>query len=45
MVYVNLKILCPQNSGSALEDLFIIVYNERGEEAHQNEMFFLDFYK
>ena len=30
------KMLCPQNSGSALQDLFIILHNEIGEEAHEN---------
>ena len=33
---VDLKMLCPQNSGSAFRDLFIILHNERGEEAHEN---------
>ena len=28
--------LCPQNSGSALKDLLIILHNEKGEEAHEN---------
>ena len=30
------KMLCPLNSGSAVKDLFIILHNERGEEAHEN---------
>ena len=29
-VTVGPKMLCPQNSGSALIDLFIILHNERG---------------
>ena len=35
--------LCPQNSGSALKDVFIILYNERGEEAHENQIMVLVF--
>ena len=35
-VIVGPKMLCPQNYGSALKDLFIILRNERGEEAHEN---------
>ena len=35
-VIVDWEMLCPQNSGSALKDLFIILYNERGEEVHEN---------
>ena len=30
------KMLWPQNTGSALKDLFLILHNERGEEAHEN---------
>ena len=36
MGYCGLKMLCPQNSGSALKDLFMILHYERGEEAHEN---------
>ena len=32
--------LCPQNSGSALKDLFVILYNERDEDAPKNLMVF-----
>ena len=35
-VIVDQKMLCPQNSGSTFKDLFIILHNERGEEAHEN---------
>ena len=35
-VIVGPKMLCPQNSGSALKDRFIILHNERGEEALEN---------
>ena len=35
-VILGLIILCPQNSGSALKDLFIILHNGRGEEVHEN---------
>ena len=35
-VIVGPKMLCPQNSGSALKDLFIILHNERGEEGNEN---------
>ena len=30
------KILCPQSSGSAFKDLFIIMHNKRGKEANEN---------
>ena len=33
-VILGPKMLCPQNSGSDLKDLFTILYNEKGEEAH-----------
>ena len=35
-VTMNLKVLCPQNSGSAFNNLFMILHNERGEEVHEN---------
>ena len=35
-VITDWKILSPQNSGSGLKDLFIILHNEGGEEAHEN---------
>ena len=35
-VIVDPKILCPQKSGSALKDLFIILHTEKDEEAHEN---------
>ena len=35
-VIVDPKILCPQKSGSALKDLFIILHSEKDEEAHEN---------
>ena len=47
---VGTKMMCPQNSGSALQDLFIILNNETGEEAHENKVmvflktFYLTFY-
>ena len=30
------KMLCPQNTGFALKDLFLILRNERGEQADEN---------
>ena len=33
-VIVDPKMLCPQNAGSALKDLFIVLHNERDDEAH-----------
>ena len=35
-VIVCPKMLCPQNSGSALKALFITSHNERGEETHES---------
>ena len=35
-VTMNLKMLCPQNSGSAFNNLFMILHNERGGEVHEN---------
>ena len=35
-VIVGPKMLCPQNFGSALKDLFIIMHNKRDKEAHEN---------
>ena len=32
------KMLCPQNSGSAPQDLYIILHNGRGEEAFENQI-------
>ena len=33
---VGPKMLCCQNCGYVFKDLFIILYNERDEEAHEN---------
>ena len=35
-VIVAPNMLYPQNCGSALKDLFIILHNERGEEPYEN---------
>ena len=35
-VIVGSEMLCPQNSGSAHKDIFIILHSEWGEEAHGN---------
>ena len=43
MGYWGPKMLYWQNSGSTPKDVFIILHNEKGEEAHENG--FLVFYK
>ena len=35
-VIVGGKMLYPQNSGTILKNLFIILLNKRGDEAHEN---------
>ena len=35
-VIAGWKMLYPQNAGSILKNLFIILVNERGDEAHEN---------
>ena len=35
-VIFGLQMPCPQNSGSALKELYIILHNERDEEVHVN---------
>ena len=32
------EMLCPENSGSALEDIFVILHNEKGEGTHENQI-------
>ena len=34
--WVGPNMLCPQNSESAVKDLFRILHSERGKEAYQN---------
>ena len=42
-VILGPKMLCPQNSGSTLKDVLIILHNERDEEAHENQIMVLVF--